>query len=118
MSFGLRDDELARHYEMGAAVSHLEGLRAVSRLTAAAGIRTVLRPASRAVKPPRSARRPPAPSTLEGRVYLALGARRGSSPAGLADSLGLTRAQVSAALRRLATKGFVRSEQRGRWVRI
>ena len=116
MSFGLRDDELARHYEMGAAVSHLEGLRAVSRLTAAAGIRTVLRPASRAVKP-RGTRRPPAPSTLEGRVYLGLGARRGSSPAGLADSLGLTRAQVSAALRRLATKGFVRNEARGRWVR-
>lgn len=102
--FELSVDDLISAYARGATEGHREALRSVERLVGAAAIRVIGRPASRRVRRP--ARRPPAPSTLEGAVYLEL-ARGPRRVRELAQACSLTAAQVRGALQRLRKKRFV-----------
>lgn len=114
--FDLTDSDLLSAYSSGArAGGHAEAVRAVARLTGAAAIRKLAKPVSRAVKPAPK-RRPPAPSTIEGRVYLALGRARNCTAESLNDTV-LTLSQVRGALRRLEAKGFAKRSAGGVWRR-
>jgi hypothetical protein len=113
--FDLSDSQLLAAYSTGARTNHVEAVRAVARLTSAAAIRKLAAPRQRATKP-RPTRRPPAPSTIEGRVYLAL-SRLQCVAGSLRNETGLSLAQVRGALRRLEAKAFAKRTADGAWVR-